>query len=1211
MDQETLDQLKALFDRSQSGTWSDTDHKRYLNRVEDAGISIELGNDYAYQERGIWKADEYLDDWYVEKKFNDNKIDYGSIGYDSAVGQIVIEPARQDFYNQYHDTLPTKVKERDRGFVSIRLDEDGESDRTYGTYRIDIVAVNPAGNESIVHTEEKEIRVIYDRDDEEWRTFGSQGSEDLQDLKDDADQWFSRNKDDIIDYSKAYNNNASRLIDIADDKSKEGENINSAYDTTVKQANRSKKGEYVARRGTLRAIDNVPDSIKNNIEAQYRSFYADQVVEPYDTSITAKPPTGDFVAEYYLNTYSDVANAYQREVDNDNLDIIGTYPTREIWAEGHYTHNGRYERRRANADEDTTIADAYTLKAPTDQEVQQIRDRQLGITATPEEPIIGRLKKDQSVNTLWEKVKEGTEESYNERAEENGFNYESFQDFVIAFLTSNDEDDIKLRDDLVTKGTLEEGEETITDIEDALERAAGDEAREQVKDFGALAENVLADTLAEIEEAKAMEAQFDMYSGFDSFGEVMNPGAGLTESILGDSGIGGYLGFMGGPEYGENLEDSINNMFGLGSITERNWQEWFDQTLAEKYAREYDDLFKDLEVRRNILEAAAPNERDYIDYVNAHEDLNEKYFQYVKATPEEDRETKAEWGKRHYEEFGDTDTGRDLSMLNKQIYDPETGEFTKDFLEVSFFENTKDVEDYLTANGETELLNQLKADNFDSFALESELESVVNAIENVDSEEYDIILNSIIGEERVEAQFARDFINDYLKPRFDQSKSMAEFRDYINVDPDVQSPFQTQNIIDALKATAQMRADAYMEEINGAIDQNFNADFYYDPTEGYTTGTEQAIDIRSNFQKDIVERDYQNALKGEVDPDTGIDWVAEMYRYGVPVTYTKDTQTGYYQDIESIDRAQFARMHYDVKGSKGVVDPSDPDKTIVFRPALNVADPDRIKRYIYYEVMPLLQEEAVDIGSVFGQFVTPEEFADDILSTYNIENQEELSELLKEYGLDDVGDMGELRDQLIEVISTNDAIAIREGIKYMNEQGLRPDQQNLGVQYIEREEDYKPDIQADTELFKIFQSAGYQGTQEQFYEEFLPDEDPSELAFLEDAMTGLSFDVGDFSDPFSMMVSMDRYFPDEEKESLSYQFGGQDEDAITQRYSDVYTQEAAFNTDASYNSYYDTLYEGEYGSSGTPKSESGESFLNEFTRGFDFGKKYKTNAMIY
>ena len=76
MDQETLDQLKALFDRSQSGTWSDTDHKRYLNRVEDAGISIELGNDYAYQERGIWKADEYLDDWYVEKKFNDKIFRY-------------------------------------------------------------------------------------------------------------------------------------------------------------------------------------------------------------------------------------------------------------------------------------------------------------------------------------------------------------------------------------------------------------------------------------------------------------------------------------------------------------------------------------------------------------------------------------------------------------------------------------------------------------------------------------------------------------------------------------------------------------------------------------------------------------------------------------------------------------------------------------------------------------------------------------------------------------------------------------------------------------------------------------------------------------------------------------------------------------------------------------------------------------------------------
>jgi ElaB/YqjD/DUF883 family membrane-anchored ribosome-binding protein len=229
MNQETLDELKALFDRSQSGNWTDTDHKRYLTRVEDAGIPIELGNDYAYQERGIWKADEYLDDWYVEKKFNDNKIDYGSIGYDPKKGQIVIEPARQDFYNQYHDTLPTKLKERDRGFVSFRLDEGREVDATYGTYRIDIVAENPAGKESIVYTEEKEIRVRYDSDDEEWRPLGSNASDDLRDLKDDADWWLSRNKDDIIDYSKAYNKNASKLIDIADKNIKEGKNINSAY----------------------------------------------------------------------------------------------------------------------------------------------------------------------------------------------------------------------------------------------------------------------------------------------------------------------------------------------------------------------------------------------------------------------------------------------------------------------------------------------------------------------------------------------------------------------------------------------------------------------------------------------------------------------------------------------------------------------------------------------------------------------------------------------------------------------------------------------------------------------------------------------------------------------------------------------------------------------------------------------------------------------
>ena len=1203
--EETLNEL--FNDASGGGAWREQDHERFLRSAEERGIDINVANDFAFTNKGVWRADEYLDDYLVKNKYNNNQINYGNVGYNSEAGNISYTPANESFYNQYHTNLPTEVEQRDLGFTNIYQVEDEEDDSiiyTYGTRKIQVVARRNDGKESVVKEYSKEFRLRYNDEEGVYNVVGEDARDELDSLEDDAWSGYQNEKNYIPEYSRVYNEGSVTLNDISNQKITEGRSINSAYETTVQQANASTKGQYLTRSGNLENLAGIPQSVKDNIKSQYRSYYLKEVVTPYDTSITAKPPTGTFNANYYLNEYSDIKDYYEKAQDDDNLDIIGTYVTPEIFAEGHYTSTGRYERRRANEDEDTTIADAYTLKAPTDDEIQQIRDRQLGITATPQEPIASRLKKEEIVNNLWEEVKSGSVQSYNERAEENGFNYESFQDFVVAFLTSNDEADVELRNDLVTAGILEEGEETITDIEDALERAAGDDAREQVKDFGALAENVLRDTLDEIEKAKAVEAKFDMYSGFDSFGEITNPGAGLANSILGDSGIGGYMGFLGGPEYGESLEEGINGVFGLGNIAEKNWQDWFDKTLTEKYAKEYDNLFRNLEVKRNILEAAAPNERDYVAYVNASPDLTDDYFEYVKSTPEDQRKSKAEWGKDHYQSIGKDETERDVSMLKKKIYDPETGEFTKDFLDVSFFENTKDVEDYLIENDEADLLAVLKDEEFDSFSLEPELEAVTASIEAVDKEEYDLILDSVIGEEQIDAQFARDFINDYLKPRFDQSKSMAEFRDYINVDPDVQSPFQTQNIVDALKATAQMRADAYLEEINGAIDQNFNADFYFDPTEGYEASTGQQIDARSNLQKSTVENDYQTALRGETDPETGIDWVAEMYRYGVPVTYTEGSQSGYYDDIESIDKEQFARMHYDVKGSKGITDPNNPDNKIVFRPALNVADPARIKRYIYYEVMPLLEEEAVDIGTVFGEFVTPEEFADDVLSTYNLENEEELKKLLEQYGLSEVGSLDEVKDQLIEAISSNDAIKIREGIKYMNEQGLRPDQQNLGVQYIEREEDYKADIKGTTELFKIFKSAGFKGTQSEFYDEFLPDQDPEELTFLEDALDGLAFDEGDFSDPFSAMVATERFFPDDEKQSLSYSFGGQDTDDISTRYSDRYKDEAFFNTGAGYNTKYDSAYS-DYGSPSTPKSKSGTDFLNEFTYGFRMGSKYK------
>ena len=48
-------------------------------------------------------------------------------------------------------------------------------------------------------------------------------------------------------------------------------------------------------------------------------------------------------------------------------------------------------------------------------------------------------------------------------------------------------------------------------------------------------------------------------------------------------------------------------------------------------------------------------------------------------------------------------------------------------------------------------------------------------------------------EVKIEYDFANEFINEYLKPRFDYSKSMEEFVSYMDIQDDEQNIFQTIN----------------------------------------------------------------------------------------------------------------------------------------------------------------------------------------------------------------------------------------------------------------------------------------------------------------------------------------------------------------------------------------------------------------------------------
>ena len=47
---------------------------------------------------------------------------------------------------------------------------------------------------------------------------------------------------------------------------------------------------------------------------------------------------------------------------------------------------------------------------------------------------------------------------------------------------------------------------------------------------------------------------------------------------------------------------------------------------------------------------------------------------------------------------------------------------------------------------------------------------------------------------RIDGEFANQFITDYLQPRFDESRSMDEFIEYLDVRQEEQNPFQTQDL---------------------------------------------------------------------------------------------------------------------------------------------------------------------------------------------------------------------------------------------------------------------------------------------------------------------------------------------------------------------------------------------------------------------------------
>jgi hypothetical protein len=778
-------------------------------------------------------------------------------------------------------------------------------------------------------------------------------------------------------------NNSYRDLNTANATANNSNQVkNAAYDRTVALANNTKGGDYVSQRDTIRNIQGLDDQTKKTLEDYYKAFYSTEKLQQWDPKLGAKPPYGEFDSSYYKTQSPAAAQQWASAVANDDIDITQRYGEGGFYLQ-HYTTQGKPAGLRGNKAETTAAANQYIERVPTDADLQAARTIQLGVDTDTQ---TDRLLNIPTVASEWEKAK-GGDSYWKEQAKEKFLDVNKPDEFAALFRLSD-----RPEDQIVRLNYNANAGYGITELEDALGEAVGEKILVDVKRFGALTQDVLKQTIDEMKKAKAREQNISMFKGFGAFSEISDINKELSNSILGDSGIGGVLSFMGGDKAQESLEKSLTKVTGVNTNnTIYNWQKWFDETLKTKY-----------------------------------------------------------------------DENLELG-------------YTTD-----------------------EAKEQVK----------------------------------------IEAGFAKDFVDKYLTPRFNESRSMDEFVEYLDVRQSEQNPFQTQDILNAAKLVADVRAQKYLDDVKATPGRYFDSNFYFSPT------GDKAREGAYADQASTVAADWEAAKKGDEY------WKSQAYRFGV--------------NIE--DKDAFARMHFQVKGQGKGYDPAD-----------DILNASKVSDYIYTQILPALKEEALKSGSVFGQFITPDEFADEMLRGLDPNDKTTWDEVLKRYGMDNFkGSIDELKDYVKETLRTGSAQEIRENIKYLNEKRQKPTQETLGVTYIERAEDYKnEEIKGETELYKTFQSAGFKGTEDEFYNDFFPDMDRSEQVLLTKSGKDESLKTSglDFTDPFASLGTIESFFDADEPE------------------------ETTDKPEPKTNSYF-RIAMGEDEDEPTTKSKSGSAILDEFTSMF-------------
>jgi len=210
----------------------------------------------------------------------------------------------------------------------------------------------------------------------------------------------------------------------------------------------------------------------------------------------------------------------------------------------------------------------------------------------------------------------------------------------------------------------------LLESEESLQKYANTKGEER---FEAMRQDVLKETISKLRVAKRQEDSLEFFKAMPGVSEIYDFGSTISNELLGDSGLGGYLSMMGQ----SNLKEGIENMFSPGNSTVYNWQKWFDEELAEKY---------------NPL---------YSEYIEASKDIDEKQ-KIIEA----------------YTKRNSINNWEIYSSENKKlVFNTDTNRFDKDFLDEIGFNTTKELENFLSKNeNDKKLLSLLKENPLNKYS---------------------------------------------------------------------------------------------------------------------------------------------------------------------------------------------------------------------------------------------------------------------------------------------------------------------------------------------------------------------------------------------------------------------------------------------------------------------------------------------------------------